>query len=232
MPDFAGIHPWLPAETQAYVPRFVAVRTVFRNPLAYGVVLPPVDRAARIVRHRIDRDADLASLARLSGTTVDELTVLNAGVLRQVLAGDARYLWLAEPQSLRLQTSMKALSADQASALMQFKPAQAKPQEKLAGFAARHNIDVARLRGINGIPASLSTIRSGTLFVPLDIGEAPPAVTVAGLEPLRMQGEEALMVQRAAIVNRDAQLLADHPHWVDSGWTPGRLQLPGRRARK
>ncbi len=227
-PDFPGIYQWLPAETQSYVPRFVAVRTVFRNPAAYGVVLPPVDRAARIVRHRLDRDADLASLARLSGTTVEELTVLNAGVLRQVVAGDARFLWLAEQHSVRLQTSIRALPSDQASALMQFKPAQAKPQEKLAGFAARHNIDVARLRGINGIPASLSTIRSGTLFVPLDIGESPSLLAASALAPLRMQGEEELMVQRASVVNRDEQLLASHPHWVESGWIPGRLQLRGR----
>ena len=227
-PDFAGIVSWLPAETQAYVPRFVAVRTIFRNPAAHGVALPPVDQAARIVRHRMDRDADLASVARLAGASTDEITQLNAGVLRQVVVGDERFVWLTEAQSVRLTT---ALSRQPTGAALQLKPVQAKPQEKLGSFAARHNIDVTRLRSINGIPASLSTIRSGTLFVPLDIDEPAAPVTMAALAPLRMQGEEDLAEKRISIT-RDEELLARHPDWVESGWSPSRLQLPGRRAQR
>jgi hypothetical protein len=50
-------------------------------------------------------------------------------------------------------------------------------------------------------------------------------------QALRMQGEETLAPKPFAGTQRDQELLAAHPHWVESGWTPNRLQLPGRRKR-
>ncbi|RZA17292.1 MAG: hypothetical protein EOP93_13615, partial [Lysobacteraceae bacterium] len=198
-PDFVGILPWLPAETQGYVPRFVAVRTIFRNPLAHGVVLPSGNRSQRIVLQQLDRDADLATVARMAGVADDELAMLNAGVLRQVVSGESRHLWLTETQARRLRTALTPAPGAAPAPLLRLKPVQAKPQETLGSFAARHGIDVARLRSINAIPASLSTIRSGTLFVPMQVDEAAPQM-LAALSPLRMQGEEELQAQRPAAI--------------------------------
>ncbi|MBN9409108.1 MAG: transglycosylase SLT domain-containing protein [Burkholderiales bacterium] len=233
-PDFVGILPWLPTETQGYVPRFVAVRTIFRNPVAHGVALPAPSRSQRIVLQQLDRDADLATVARLAGAAEDDIAMLNAGVLRQVVAGDGRHLWLTELQARRLRAALAAAPDNAPASLLRLKAVEARPSEPLGAFAARHNIDVARLRSINAIPASLSTIRSGTLFVPMQVAETSPLV-LASLSPLRMQGEEELQRQRqslTATASRDEALMAQHPEWVESGWSPDRLQLPGLRRRR
>lgn len=222
--DFASIQPWLPDETQAYVPRFVAVQRLVRDAARTGVSLPPLERQPRLLRVRLDRPADLASLARLAGTSVDELSLLNAGVMRQVVTREAP-VWLTEAQTQRLQLALRQPDAR----LAQFKPVAARPRESLQQFALRHGTDVARLRQLNSIPAALSVIESGTLFVPAEPDERVELAALESLPPLRMRGEEELQAQRQSLAARDQALLAAHPEWVDSGWTPGRLQLPGRR---
>jgi hypothetical protein len=209
------------------VPRFIAVRNIVFNAEAYGVHLPQLNHAPRVLRYALGRDADLASVARLAGMTLTELTALNAGVLRQVLAAPDAVLWLPEPHAARLSASLAAPNAK----ALQFKPSQAKPQEKLAAFALRHGTTVEALREVNGIPGQLHTIQSGTLFVALQPGETVMPLQPGTWQALRMQGEETLAPKPFAGTQRDQELLAAHPHWVESGWTPNRLQLPGRRKR-
>lgn len=228
--DFATVSRWLPAETRAYVPRFVAVRDIIANPAAFGVTLPAVGNGPRVIRLSIDRDADLASLARASGAPLNELLDLNAGALRQVVPA-GQTIWMLEHRASQLAGGIKADEAGKLP-IMRLKPSQARPGEKLAAFALRHETTVAELREINGIPASLSTIQSGTLFVPLKPGEAAASLRDAAWPALRMQGEDELVARGSTMAKRDQALLAEHPHWVESGWTPGRLKLLGKQPRK
>ncbi|WP_423310264.1 transglycosylase SLT domain-containing protein [Variovorax sp. VNK109] len=229
--DFTSISRWLPAETRAYVPRFIAVRDVVYNAPAFGLTLPAVDSSPRVVRISIDRDADLASIARASGMPLPELLNLNAGALRQVVT-QGQSIWMPEHRAARLASGLQ-VKDDGSLAIMQLKPSQARANERLAAFAARHNTTAEQLRDINGIAPSLHVIQSGTLFVPLQSGEQAVPIQVSAWPALRMQGEEAVAARSSShAADRDRALLAAHPHWVESGWTPGRLRTLGGKPKR
>lgn len=221
--SFEAAAPFLPLETQAYVPRFLALRAVLRAPAAWGVALPAVDDAAPIVRVALDRDADLASIARVAGAPLALVTELNGGVKRQVLLGEHRQVWLPHGHAQRLQAALRA----DASPWLQLKPVQVESATPVAELARRHGVDVAQLRRTNAIPAALSTVRSGTVFVPLRPGEAAGALALAKLRPLQLQGEEDLAARRLAL----ALAAADELPLLADDEPAGRLFLPGLRKR-
>jgi soluble lytic murein transglycosylase-like protein len=82
----------LPAETMAYVPRFLAVVAMFKDPVRAGVSLPALPNRPYF-RTVVTRGAlDLDTVAALSGVSLDELRTLNAGLRRDQLAPGGPYL--------------------------------------------------------------------------------------------------------------------------------------------
>lgn len=230
--DFASIARFLPQETRDYVPRFIAVRNMLANGRSNGVKLPAIHNNPRITSIFINQPADLQSIARLSGTSYNELYMLNAGVLRQAIPATSSLIWLPENALIKLKHSIAELEKkNEAILLMNLKPAQAKPRETLKTFAERESVTMEQLRSINNIPASLYTIQSGTLFLPRQPGETIYRGDIRSLAPLHMVGEEQL---RKTLENTNNKLLAAHPLLVkSSGWIPGRLHLNGKgRARR
>jgi membrane-bound lytic murein transglycosylase D len=225
--DFASIARFLPQETRDYVPRFIAVRNVFSRIHSNGVRLPRIQNSARITSIFVNQPVDLASVARLSGISYEELATLNAGVLRQAVPAVSSLIWLPETALAHLKESIaNASKKNEAVLLMSLKPVRAALGESLKAFANRQAITIDRLRAINNIPASLSTIQSGTLFVPKQADDAIFRGDILALAPLRMVGEERL---RKALENKTDKLLASHPQLAkSSGWIPGRLRLGGR----
>lgn len=70
----------LPRETEAYVPRLMALAAIVRDPAAYGVSLPIVEDAAQFAVVDIEGQLDLALAADLAGIDLDTLSSFNAGL--------------------------------------------------------------------------------------------------------------------------------------------------------
>lgn len=230
--DFGGIAPFLPAETQAYVPRFLAVRNIFMQPEAYGVRLPPVDEAAQVARLSLKQDVDLQSVARAAGMSYDDLATLNAGVLREIVAASDGMVWLPLRSISRVQQLMDDTAAGP-HRMLRLKAVKAAPQENLGAFAVRTRTSSAELRRINGISEALRIISSGTLFVPLASGESSARIDWTTVQPLRMQGEETENA-RALAASKPQPVSEMQAVWLANGWAPNRLQLRGesRKGRK
>lgn len=69
----------LPTETMNYVPRFLAVAQIIKNPQAYGVSLPPIANRPHFREVTIPGAIDLNELSRLTGVSRGELYALNPG---------------------------------------------------------------------------------------------------------------------------------------------------------
>lgn len=69
----------LPAETMNYVPRFLAVAQIIKNPRAYGVTLPPIANRPHFREIKIQPGVSMAQIADLSGLSRTELYALNPG---------------------------------------------------------------------------------------------------------------------------------------------------------
>lgn len=154
----------LPLETRSYVPKFLALARLVREPGAYGLELPAIPNEPYFARVRIDDPVDLGVLADLAGTPRKELIALNPGFNRWATAPDG-------PHRLLVPASAEALFA---KVLAELPPARrlrslhhrVAPGETLIALAARYRISVDALRLANRIRGSL--IRAGQdLLIPL-----------------------------------------------------------------
>ncbi|MBJ9985788.1 LysM peptidoglycan-binding domain-containing protein [Acinetobacter sp. S40] len=69
----------LPQETMNYVPRFLAVAQIIKNPKAYNVNLPPIANRPHFREITLSAPVDLNQIASLTGLSRAELYALNPG---------------------------------------------------------------------------------------------------------------------------------------------------------
>lgn len=69
----------LPQETMNYVPRFLAVAQIVKNPRAYGVNLPPIANRPHFREVQVASGVSLSDIANTVGLTRAELYALNPG---------------------------------------------------------------------------------------------------------------------------------------------------------
>jgi len=72
----------LPRETQAYVPRLLALAVIISNPDKYQIELPPISNSAYLGQVDIGPKISLEEAAQLSGISLNELKILNPGYRR------------------------------------------------------------------------------------------------------------------------------------------------------
>lgn len=82
----------LPAEAMDYVPRFLAVVSLFKDPISAGVSIPALPNRPYFRTLAAHGPLDLDTVAALSGVSLDELRLLNPGLRRDQLAPDGPYL--------------------------------------------------------------------------------------------------------------------------------------------
>ncbi len=92
----------LPEETQEYVPRFLALSSIFANPAAHGLKLAPVRNEPYFVKVKIDRkhdieylaEKDFKEVAQLANLSYEQFNRLNPGYLNPKLAADGPFTFL------------------------------------------------------------------------------------------------------------------------------------------
>ena len=92
----------LPEETQEYVPRFLALSSIFANPAAHGLKLAPVRNEPYFVKVKIDRkndieylvEKDFKEVAQLANLNYEQFRRLNPGYLNPKLTGDGPFTFL------------------------------------------------------------------------------------------------------------------------------------------
>lgn len=92
----------LPEETQEYVPRFLALSSIFANPAAHGLKLAPVRNEPYFVKVEIDRkhdieylaEKDFKEVAQLANLSYEQFSRLNPGYLNPKLSADGPFTFL------------------------------------------------------------------------------------------------------------------------------------------
>ena len=139
----------LPAETDAYVPRLLALTAIVANPERYGITLPDIPDQPQFAVIDIRGQIDLGVAARLAGMKVRELAALNAGLNRLATPPDGPHRLLI-PQD-RAKTFIAALDALPEAQRLQRSRYTVKHGDTLSGIAARHGITVAALKAANNM---------------------------------------------------------------------------------
>ena len=110
----------LPEETKAYVPKFLALSSIFANPKAYGLNLTPVKNEAYFVKVHIDNQYDVAYLAakevnevaNLSDLSAENFKRLNSGYVKTKLAAQGPFTFFM-PRANALQLRQRLASIAQ-----------------------------------------------------------------------------------------------------------------------
>jgi len=109
----------LPQETQAYVPKFLALSSIFANPEAYGLNLTPIKNEAYFVKVHIDNQQDIAYLeakdlkevASLADLSVEDFNRLNPGYVKTKLAAQGPFtFFMPNANALQLRQRLASIA--------------------------------------------------------------------------------------------------------------------------
>ena len=162
----------LPTQTEKYVPRILALRTILAAPDEYGIELPSLSEGAAVEVVELEGQVDLSLAAEMAGMPLEELYHYNAGLNRWVTPPGGPHR-LALPAS-RADDFRTALAQREAEALVQWRRHAISSGETLSEIARAYNTSVTALRDLNDIEGHL--IRAGQhLLVPAGAGSVNAA---------------------------------------------------------
>jgi membrane-bound lytic murein transglycosylase D len=162
----------LPKETQLFVPAFMAMTIIAKDPERYGFD-PPVERAWEVEQVRVPGAIDLQHIARAVNTTHEEMHELNPALRRGVtplnraeyevnLPSGTKDLLLAQvnqlPRTYRPRPKVVRVARNQATDRYRVKPG-----DTLGKIAWRHRTTPTVLARLNGMRMS-ETLRSGVVL--------------------------------------------------------------------
>jgi membrane-bound lytic murein transglycosylase D len=150
----------LPPETEAYVPRLLALREIVAHPKRYGIHLPPIPNRPYLATVHLKAQMSLSLAAHLLGISLRKLYLLNPGFNRWATdpAGPDR---LVVPKELKGKF-LAALAHLPRRRMVAWAFYRVQPGDTLDAIAARYGIPVSVLMAHNGLRSPL--IRIGQLL--------------------------------------------------------------------
>ena len=153
----------LPAETEAYVPRFLAVAQIVNKPAAYNIAFKPIVNQPVFRTVKARSQVELDAVARLAGLTLKQLYQLNPGFLR----------WATDPQESHNILIPTHVGADFDSRLGTLPPAErvvvqrykTKKGDTLTKIAARFDTSSSELKRLNKLSAKKKKLPAGRWLV-------------------------------------------------------------------
>jgi membrane-bound lytic murein transglycosylase D len=161
----------LPAETETYVPRLLALAKLVGHAEQYGMKLPNIHNQAHFARVRIKKQLDLSMAAQLAGMSTEELLEFNPGFKRWATHPDRPHdLLLPVEKADGFREKLARLPADQWVRTRRY---HIEPGDNLGRIARKHGISVKDLKQANHLPNN--NIRAGDyLTIPV-----PDTISIA-----------------------------------------------------
>ena len=170
-------HLRLPRETRSYVPQWLALLRIIRDPERYGVALHPVEDRQTFATLQIDKPIDLRVAAKLTGIPLADLVTLNPG-LKHLHTGSNDGYKLHLPRH-RVDDFKKKLASIPTAELAGWRQYRVKPGDVLGRIARRNGITVTAIKQANNLKSS--RIRIGQrLKLPIGEGAAPLVIARQG----------------------------------------------------
>jgi|WetSurSiteA1Bulk_404760.scaffolds.fasta_scaffold00863_7 soluble lytic murein transglycosylase-like protein len=192
--DYWSLH--LPEETQDYVPRFLALSSIFANPTTYGLKLPAVKNEPYFVKVKVDRRFDidylskkqLTVIAELANLSYEQFVQLNPGYLKPTLDTD-------EPFTLLMPASNAKYLHQHLSHVEQFltEPSvlNAPLQQRASADDAQKNLPTAVA---TSLPNNLPHFTSPLLSLKLNTHQTTPRITnqpvLINFQPITLSAAE------------------------------------------
>jgi len=158
-------HLSLPAETQSYVPRLIALKTIIENPHDYNISLPALLNTRHFSALKIRGQIELRVAARLAGVSLDEMQRLNPGYDRSITPPDkTSTLLVPSLVEHEFRERIALLPQDQRIQSIQHR---IRRGDNLSTIAQQYRTTVSLLRKANRLKGS-KIIAGDLLIVPVD----------------------------------------------------------------
>jgi membrane-bound lytic murein transglycosylase D len=206
----------LPRETEQYVPQFMAVLAISRNPGKYGFDDVERDDPMSFDEIAFKGPVDLRAIARLADCSVQDLKDLNPAVLRHAATGREGVTSLRVPQG---KGEILMARIEEGAAL----PAvdltlkhRVRRRETLQRIANKYHVSAKRLALANGIGRKRPLKRGTVLRIPASLDAPKPVILAAddprgstAYVPNRVRHVRRVTVDKPAKSQEDVQLAAN-----------------------
>jgi len=158
----------LPAETENYVPIFLATALIAKDPKSYGFDTPP-DPPLAVDRVRVDTPTDLRLIAQLIDRPVDDVMKLNPSLLRWTTPGNDPEFILTLPLGTKdlYEQNIAAIPPEKR---IWWRAHKVQEGETLAAIAKQYQISPVALAQANQLTAYSSPVIGTHLVVPMAPG--------------------------------------------------------------
>jgi membrane-bound lytic murein transglycosylase D len=217
----------LPRETEAYVPRLLALAAIVADPEAHGLTLPDLEDRPAFVTIDTGGQFDLARVATVLEMDLDSLYSWNPALNQWATPPSGPHM-LHVPAALadKAETRLSAVPADER---VQWTRITVATGDTLSQIARRHRTDVATLTRVNALNGT--RIRAGqALFIPR-AGQPPdknPVARRAGEGSYQVKpGDSLWSIARAHDVTVASLVRANHVGPREVLRVGQRLIIPG-----
>ena len=161
-------HLALPAETRAYIPKLIALRTIIKNPHDYNISLPLLLDTRYFSTVNIQGQLELKVAARLSGISLNELQRLNPGYgLSITPPGRSHTLLVPSSVADIFRTRIAQLPQDQRIQSIRHR---IRPGDNLSTIAQQYRTTVPDISKANRLKGS-KIIAGNLLIIPVETHE-------------------------------------------------------------
>lgn len=152
-------------ETQAYVPRLLALAEIISNPDEYSITLPAVRDEPYLAEVKVDCQIDLTEAAQLAGISQDEMRRLNPAYRHKLTRPHSSCKLLLPINNVEtFKRNLTQLSVVNHTSLQRYR---VKRGETLESIAAHFQVSSIKLRHINHLRTQ--RVRTGRyILVPVD----------------------------------------------------------------
>lgn len=147
----------LPRETQAYVPKLLAMRRIVEDPTRYGLEFGSMENQPYFVKVDVGGQIDLAVAAQLAGMSQEDFLAINPGFKRRVTDPNGPHELLIPVDNEQLFVQRLAqLPPDKRVPVVYY---HVRRGDTLKKIALRYGLSVAELRAVNRLQSK--SVRAG-----------------------------------------------------------------------
>ncbi len=153
----------MPAETRQYVPKLQAVKNIIARPDAYNTTLPLIGNHPFFDTVTLQRDMDVAVIARLAGISEADFRVLNPSLKQpMVMAAGTPNILLPWDNAVIFEEALSRHTGPLASWTAWVVPT----TMSVSQAASRVGMSESELRAVNNIPPRMQVRAGSSLLVP------------------------------------------------------------------
>ncbi len=173
----------LPQQTEEYVPKFMAVLAISRDPERYGFDAVEMDEPMQFDEVAFKGPVDLRALAKLAECSYDELRILNPAFSGAAARGPEGVTVIRVPDGKGSLLVEKLQSGNALPAVNLTVKHRVKRGESLSGIASQYHVSAQTLARANGIGRKHPLKRGMELTIPASLGPSRPVMLEESDDP-------------------------------------------------